>query len=311
MDLLHAHFPTVLTKTSIDTEMADDSHFFPNQKRRKVDPHTPPGSNPAMIQFLTSTTVDPLHLNLNLRILAFTEACRTTPLSYLPPSAISSLTGSPSLSDIDTDIEDGDEPTPDLVPDEGTDPIAHQQHLTNLITRIQKLHVLANALPKESDRKTYAEELDQVGGLLAYKVPEKSPMARYLSQGRREAVADQINAAVLCKPLFLLMNTQQPSNRSSIDRTQHSGVSKLELQVRYTSALWGWMHDMRHELPPQGKWPHGVHPPGNANAIATPTMEKLATQGNQAVEQKEVGLRITERMRMNFTQTTHLDCPTV
>jgi len=186
--------------------MGDDAHFFPNLKRRKVDPHPSPGSIPRMIQFLTSTTVDPLHLNLNLRILAFTEACRTVPLPYPPPSAISSLTGSPSLSDVDTDIDDGDEPatTPGLIPDEATDPIAHQQHLENLITRIQKLHVLASALPKESDRKTYTEELDQVGGLLAYKVPEKSPMARYLSQGRREAVADQINAAVLCKssPFF-------------------------------------------------------------------------------------------------------------
>ena len=183
----------------------DGSHFFPNQKRRKVDPHTSPGSNPPTIQFLSSTTVDPLHLNLNLRILAFTEACRTIPLHYPPLSAISSLTGSPSLSDIDTDIDDGDEPAPTLglVPDEATDPIAHQQHLSNLITRIQKLYVLANALPKESDRKTYAEELDQVGGLLAYKAPEKSPMARYLSQGRREAVADQINAAVLCKSPIL------------------------------------------------------------------------------------------------------------
>ena len=204
VDLLHAHFPTVLTKSSLDTEMGDDSHFFPNQKRRKVDPHAPPGFNPATIQFLTSTTVDPLHLNLNLRILAFTEACRTIPLPYSTSSVVSSLTGSPSPSDIDTDIDDGDDPSLSLVPDEGTDPIAHQQHLTNLITRIQKLYVLANTLPKENDRKTYAEELDQVGGLLAYKVPEKSPMARYLSQGRREAVADQINAAVLCKlpPLF-------------------------------------------------------------------------------------------------------------
>ena len=51
---------------------------------------------------------------------------------------------------------------------------------------------------------------------------------------------------------------------------------------------------MRYELPPQGKWPHDVHPPGNANAIATPTMEKLATQGNQAVDQKEVGWRKNE-----------------
>lgn len=179
----------------------DDPYFFPNQKRRKVDPHTSSGSNPATIRFLTSTTVDPLHLNLNLRILAFTEACRTVPLPYPPPSAISSLSGSPSLSDVDTDIEEGDEPAPtaSLIPDETTDPVAHQQHLSTLIVRIQKLYVLANALPKESDRRTYAEELDQVGGLLAYKVPEGSPMTRYLSQERREAVADQINAAVLCK----------------------------------------------------------------------------------------------------------------
>jgi hypothetical protein len=181
---------------------ADDPYFFPNQKRRKVDPHTSSGSNPATIQFLTSTTVDPLHLNLNLRILAFTEACRTVPLPYPPPSAISSLSGSPSFSDVESDLDEGDEPapTPRLIPDETSDPIAHQQHLLNLITRVQKLYVHANALPKESDRRTYAEELDQVGGLLAYKVPEESPMARYLSQERREAVADQINAAVLCKP---------------------------------------------------------------------------------------------------------------
>ena len=91
-----------------------------------------------------------------------------------------------------------------------------------------------------------------------------------------------------------LVNAQQPSDRALTDRTQHSGVSKLELQVRYTTTLWGWMHDMRYELPPQGKWPHGVHPPGNANAIVTPTMEKLAAQGNQAVEQKEVGWRKNE-----------------
>lgn len=46
---------------------------------------------------------------------------------------------------------------------------------------------------------------------------------------------------------------------------------------------------MKYELPPQRKWPHDVHPPGNASAIVTPTMEKLAAQGNHAAEQKEVG----------------------
>ena len=112
MVLLHTHFPSVLTRSSLDTEMAEDSYFLPNQKKRKVDPHASPGPNPPMIQFLASTTVDPLHLSLNLRILAFAKACRTVPLPYPPPSAISSLTGSPSLSDVDADIDDGDEPAP-------------------------------------------------------------------------------------------------------------------------------------------------------------------------------------------------------
>jgi hypothetical protein len=201
VDLLHTHFPTVLTSSPLKSEMDEDPSRFPNQKRRKVDPNTSSGSNPAIVQFLMSTTVDPLHLNLNLRILAFTEACRTIPLPYHIPSPVSSLSASPSLSDIDTDIDEGDEPAvaPGLIPDEATDPIARQQHLSNLIVRVQKLYALANALPKESDRKTYADELIQVSGLLAYKDPEKSPMAMYLSQARREAVADQINAAVLCK----------------------------------------------------------------------------------------------------------------
>ena len=56
---------------------------------------------------------------------------------------------------------------------------------------------------------------------------------------------------------------------------------------------------MKHELPPQGRWPHGVHPPGNPGAIVTPTMEKLAMQGSNTAEQKEVGSRAGERTRMN------------
>lgn len=86
------------------------------------------------------------------------------------------------------------------------------------------------------------------------------------------------------------MVVQQLPNKIPTDRTQQNAVSKLEVQVRCVTTLWGWMHDMRFELPPQKKWPHGVRPPGNSSAIATPTMEKLAVQGNQAVEQKEVGI---------------------
>lgn len=93
------------------------------------------------------------------------------------------------------------------------------------------------------------------------------------------------------------------------DRTQRSAVSKLELQVRYTTALWGWMHDMKYELPPPKKWPPGVHPPGNPSAIATPTMEKLAAQGNQPVEQKEVRFCGWHGKQLGFDLDHHPDCP--
>ena len=66
---------------------------------------------------------------------------------------------------------------------------------------------------------------------------------------------------------------------------------------------------MRFELPPQKNWPLGVRPPGNSNAIATPTMEKLTAQGNQAVEQKEVGVGMGIQQRADQTQTVLLDRP--
>lgn len=105
------------------------------------------------------------------------------------------------------------------------------------------------------------------------------------------------------------MTVQQRPNGTSTDRTQHSAVSKLELQVRYTTTLWGWMHDMKYELPAQRKWPHGVHPPGNASTITTPTMEKLAVQENHTAEQKEVSFETSCGNSRNWTQTLHLDRP--
>jgi hypothetical protein len=165
VELLNTHFPTVLSES--------------------VDPvviHRAPSSNEA--QFLATTSVDPAHLSLNLRILAFIEACRTTPLQYASPGTATHLS-----SDKDPGVQTYD----------FDDPVAYDRHLEELLTRVRKLYTSANALRKPTDRGTYLEELGQVGGLLAYKTPESSPMAKYLSLARREAVADQINSAVLCR----------------------------------------------------------------------------------------------------------------
>ena len=51
---------------------------------------------------------------------------------------------------------------------------------------------------------------------------------------------------------------------------------------------------MKHELPPQKKWPLGVHPPGTSSGSATPTMEKSGAQGGSPVEQKEAGFLIID-----------------
>lgn len=129
-------------------------------------------------EYVSSTSTEPAHLNLNLRILAFSEACRTIPLNY-------SRKAESSADEIPADAMITDE-------DEGEKQVA-------LLQRAQKLYAYSTMLPNPTDRDTYLKELENVGGLLAYKVPEKSSIAKYLTLERREAVADQISRAILSK----------------------------------------------------------------------------------------------------------------
>lgn len=78
-------------------------------------------------------------------------------------------------------------------------PDAHSAQQTALLHRAQRLYATVESLRDSRDRELYRRELNSVGGLLAYTVPEASPMAKYLSQERREAVAEQVNSAILCK----------------------------------------------------------------------------------------------------------------
>lgn len=163
--LLNEHFPLVLAE---------------------ADPPVRPRSSIQSdhVEYVAPTSVDPTHLSLNLRILAFSEASRTVPLDYMPHAE--RTTAMPSAHPpqaFKSSVHDHD------------DPAAKQ---TELLFRAQKLYSAAGMLKNPSDRARYLKELGNVGGLLAYKHPENSPMAKYLSQERREAVAEQINAAILC-----------------------------------------------------------------------------------------------------------------
>lgn len=209
--LLNEHFPSVLEN------IQESSPALPRQST----------SQPPRAAYVAPTSLDPTHLSLNLRVLAFSEAARTVPLEYVPH--------------IGQPMQPPSAPAPPFSKSsvhEHDDPEGKQ---TELLLRAQKLYAAANALENPFARGQYLQELGNVGGLLAYTHPENSPMARYLSQERRESVAEQIDNAILYK----------------IGRP---AVSPLELYARHTTVLWAYLsHDPR--LRPSGKRPVGLTVP--------------------------------------------------
>jgi solute carrier family 66 (lysosomal lysine-arginine transporter), member 1 len=155
--MLNEHFPSVLSGPVIESP-----------------PPPSEGLTSQTMDYTPSTSIDPAHLTLNLRILSFIEACRTIPLVHSPLA---------------------NEAEPSTLPSSPTD-LSPERQLT-LLSQMKKLYLLISGLADQSDRAVYLKELKNVGGLLAYKVPETSSISKYLSQERREAVADQINSAIL------------------------------------------------------------------------------------------------------------------
>lgn len=200
---LNEHFPKVL-----DEKLEDE-----------VDTTFPDDASDDLLQY-RKTTVNPVHLSLNLRILAFIEACRTLPLSYPNSSRDSTIMHPPTKSPI-------------------CDPADEERRQTELLIRARKLYAHVNSLRNSANRSIYQQELTNVFGLLAYKVPEESPIVKYLSQERRERVAEQVDCAIL-------YNMGMPV------------ISNVELAVRYTHCLWSTLHTMRSRLPPRSRWPAGV-----------------------------------------------------
>ena len=173
IDCLNANFPSTLP-SSISTP-------------ENAGPSTPTGepSQSKTVKTVFPFTVDPARLYLDLRILAFIEASRTRPLPYpLIESVASAPVLNPRMSPPNnlrdpSGIMDGD------------------AHLARLLKHVHELYECAQALQDPQKRAETQHELSTVSGLLAYKVPEQSPMAKHLTQERREVVANEINSAIL------------------------------------------------------------------------------------------------------------------
>ena len=178
------------------------NEHFPTVLQESMDADDAPAPASRLhpdIPYTSQKSVNPLHNSLNLKILEFLEAIKAIALEY-PPRNDGKTTYSPCVDD------------PEM-----------SEVYTQLLHQGRRLNSEVKSLQNQKDKETYEKELEKVGGLLAYDDPEKSPLARYLDPERREAVADQINSAILC--LFSPCNntTYLPPTRS------------LELSCRITS----------------------------------------------------------------------------
>jgi hypothetical protein len=223
---LNEYFPTVLTKPTLETPSSSSTG----------DVHK--------LNYVAPTSVEPAHLILNLRIHAFVEACRSVPLAApaieIPPKEEGSEEEEPHrLPEDGLPFADGAPETGGSLPEpEPSTPFVVTDK-QELLAKAQKLYELAKVLERPGDRAMFLKELGNVAGLLAYVTPETSPMARYLKQERREALANQIDSAILCSAGLPV-------------------VSHLELYTRYTTTLWSFMHDLHVKVPTNRPLPLGV-----------------------------------------------------
>ncbi|KAK1228385.1 hypothetical protein PQX77_008522 [Marasmius sp. AFHP31] len=204
VSIINKHFPPVLSM----------------QASAEMDGRPGTGSSTAAMEYAPAKSTHPAHLLLNVRIQAFVEACRTVPLEY-PPKPTSGK--NKSASTVNTmDKSTGSSDSPETIDKQ-----------TALLKSAQKLYALANMLPSKEENERYMKELTNVVGLIAYPVPETSPIASYLTQEHREALAEQIDSAIL----------------RHLDLTV---VSRLELLLRKTCTTWGLLNDLQAPLKPGG-----------------------------------------------------------
>ncbi|KAG8945676.1 hypothetical protein FRC00_009997 [Tulasnella sp. 408] len=207
--LLEAEFPRVLEIPSGTRSQPSPVLYLPplhspphpSASSPSTSRNTPPA--PVQPRAESAFSLDPRHLSINLFIQEFIESVRTIPLSKSRPYELESVT--PKVLSV-------------------TDQ-------SRLITHAQQLHLLASQLPSKGEQSAYQEELTNVCALMAYQLPETSPVGRYLSMGRREAIAEQINCAILY-------------------RTGQNPIPYLQRYAEQTAVVFDTLEELGIPLPP-------------------------------------------------------------
>ena len=188
------------------------SHLFPiieirglilagkiDQAIRKVDKHFPsvlsaskersvPSSNISAASNIP-ISVASTHLALNLRIQSFLELSRTLPLPHPSETLLTSTERnmSPSMAS-----KTGQQAASSM------DRASQKKKQAALLTAAQSLLIETNRLEPKY-RALYLKELTEVSVVMAYLQPESSPAKTYLGMERRQALAEQVDAAILCR----------------------------------------------------------------------------------------------------------------
>jgi hypothetical protein len=170
-----------------------------DQAIRKLDKHFPSVLNASKERSVPASkisaasnipiSVASTHLALNLRIQSFLELSRTSPLPH--PSEIL-LTSTERILSPSVASKTGQQAA------SSTDKVSQKKKQTALLGAAQSLLIETNRLEPKY-RALYLKELTEVSVVMAYPQPEFSPAKTYLGMERRQALAEQVDAAILCR----------------------------------------------------------------------------------------------------------------
>lgn len=200
-------------------------------------------------------------VSLNLQTQTFIELMRTAHAT----SAIS--TPSTPTSSVHGGLAGGgggDAHSSDAEMSASTSSLGGSASILNVaIAQSQALREKVLQLPVGKDREGWERECIDVCGLLAYKDLATCPVRGYLSQSRRDILAEMVNSAILreffcararfSSSLYFLPNTHSHTSIDVFSRTEHTGrtpLSLLSLAARQATAMWDTLREMWHPFPP-------------------------------------------------------------
>ena len=98
-----------------------------------------------------------------------------------------------------------------------TDRASQKKKQAALLAAAQSLLIETNRLEPKC-RALYLKELTEVSVVMAYPQPELSPAKTYLGMERRQALAEQVDAAILCRyrSPYVMLHSLSPDRESLI-----------------------------------------------------------------------------------------------